>query len=642
MPDRLPPTQIASPAALALTTDQLRDALKREPKKAAVLGALAAGLVLVAARQFGGIGGSPESAQAGPGALAVVTDIASSSAPSSLPLSRATAVLGRWRDAAPATLARNVFASDLLAPPRADEPEPDDHDHEVEQEAQADAGRGAFWLDLQRAMDARAGRESRRLELVRATVADAAELTLSSVVTGEAGGRPGAHRRPAAVRGRGRARPRRRFRRRAHRRGPGRAAARRRARRAAPGPARRPSLQRRVIARHTRTHSTPTDPRHVADDPTPRPPASPPRSARPSPRRSRPRRSPRRRWRFRTRPGPATCPTTRSPSPPSGRPRPVTTIPSPSPRPAPAVVPVEQDDAPPPDVRYDRLSETVDIRVSDADLSDVLRMLSSQSRRNIVAGPEVTGKVTCSLFGVTVEQALEAILRGNGFVAREEGDFIYVYGQQQLADLQAAQRRQETRVFRLYHVTAESAATLVAPSLSESATVSFSAPAEAGVGSSREGRRRPGPQRHRPAHHPRFPREPRRDRRRAPGDRPATRAGAHRGHDPQHEADRNQLLRRGLQRRRRRGLQQLHQPGPADHRRRHRRRGRQSLQRRHRQQLQRPGQRRPEARPRHQQRQRLRRRPGGHHRHDRARQPQGARAQQAARRGAGGAARTAT
>src|SRR5688500_15444354 len=139
-------------------------------------------------------------------------------------------------------------------------------------------------------------------------------------------------------------------------------------------------------------------------------------------------------------------------------------------------------------VTFDNPAETVEINVSDANLVDVLRMLSVQSRKNIVASKDVNGTVTCNLFDVTVEEALEAILRSNGYVAREEGNFIYVYPAEEYALIQEQNRRQETRVYRLYHISPEMAAASIAPALSgaEGSSVTATAEAEEGVGSSRE------------------------------------------------------------------------------------------------------------------------------------------------------------
>jgi len=79
---------------------------------------------------------------------------------------------------------------------------------------------------------------------------------------------------------------------------------------------------------------------------------------------------------------------------------------------------------------------TVEIHVNDANLVEVLRMLSLQSQRNIIASKEVHGTVTANLYDVTVREALDAILHANGYDYREKGNFIYVYTTKELQDLE--------------------------------------------------------------------------------------------------------------------------------------------------------------------------------------------------------------
>src|SRR6185436_3455638 len=50
---------------------------------------------------------------------------------------------------------------------------------------------------------------------------------------------------------------------------------------------------------------------------------------------------------------------------------------------------------------------TVEIHVNDANLVEVLRMLSLQSQKNIVASKDVHGSVTANLYDVTVREALD-------------------------------------------------------------------------------------------------------------------------------------------------------------------------------------------------------------------------------------------
>ena len=116
----------------------------------------------------------------------------------------------------------------------------------------------------------------------------------------------------------------------------------------------------------------------------------------------------------------------------------------------------------------------VEIHVNDTSLLEVLRMLSLQSRKNIVASNNVTGNISVNLYEVTVSQALDAIIQGNGYVYREKGNCIYVCTKGELADRENADRHRMTRVFHLHFTTGENAAGLIKPALSPDAQVAAS------------------------------------------------------------------------------------------------------------------------------------------------------------------------
>lgn len=124
---------------------------------------------------------------------------------------------------------------------------------------------------------------------------------------------------------------------------------------------------------------------------------------------------------------------------------------------------------------------TVEIHVNDASLVEVLRMLSLQSQRNIIASKEVRGTVTANLYDVTVREALDAILHANGYAYREKGNFIYVYTVQELAEIEKAERKMNTEVFRLYYTPAANAVTMIKPVLSSTGQVAFTTAAAAGI-----------------------------------------------------------------------------------------------------------------------------------------------------------------
>ncbi|MGE5611624.1 MAG: secretin and TonB N-terminal domain-containing protein, partial [Bacillota bacterium] len=127
---------------------------------------------------------------------------------------------------------------------------------------------------------------------------------------------------------------------------------------------------------------------------------------------------------------------------------------------------------------------TVEIHVNEASLVEVLRMLSLQSQRNIIASKEVRGTVTANLYNVTIREALDAVLKANGFAYREKGNFIYVYTAKELADIEKAERQMVTEVFRLHYTPAANISNIIKPALSTDGQVSFTTAAITGIESS--------------------------------------------------------------------------------------------------------------------------------------------------------------
>src|SRR3954452_2796625 len=103
---------------------------------------------------------------------------------------------------------------------------------------------------------------------------------------------------------------------------------------------------------------------------------------------------------------------------------------------------------------------TVEIHVNEANLVEVLRMLSLQSQKNIIASKDVRGTVTANLYNVTIKEALDAILKSNGFNYREKGNFIYVYTAKEMADMDKATVQPKTELFRLFYTPSANAANM--------------------------------------------------------------------------------------------------------------------------------------------------------------------------------------
>lgn len=135
------------------------------------------------------------------------------------------------------------------------------------------------------------------------------------------------------------------------------------------------------------------------------------------------------------------------------------------------------------EIKYDMAQGTVEIHVNDASIVEVLRMLSSQSQKNIIASKDVKGTVTANLYGVTIQEALEAILQSSGYTYREKGNFIFVYTQKEAAEMDRAARVLKTEVFRVFYTPASNAVNMIKPVLSTDAQVSYTTPASAGISS---------------------------------------------------------------------------------------------------------------------------------------------------------------
>jgi type IV pilus assembly protein PilQ len=98
----------------------------------------------------------------------------------------------------------------------------------------------------------------------------------------------------------------------------------------------------------------------------------------------------------------------------------------------------------------------------------------------------VRGTVTASLYSVSFEEALTAILASNGCTWREQGNFIYVYTAAEVAEMESSSRGLLSRLFRLHYVRAADVQSMIQPLLSAEGQISVSPQAEAGISSDPE------------------------------------------------------------------------------------------------------------------------------------------------------------
>lgn len=117
-----------------------------------------------------------------------------------------------------------------------------------------------------------------------------------------------------------------------------------------------------------------------------------------------------------------------------------------------------------------KVSETgrLDVHVRNTPISAVLEMLSYQARTNIVSSTSITGNVSANLYGLTLEQTLDAILTPNHLEFRKVGPVIYVGTPQEMS---AYGPPPQARVFRLRYLPRAEAAQAVKPLLSPAGSI---------------------------------------------------------------------------------------------------------------------------------------------------------------------------
>lgn len=94
--------------------------------------------------------------------------------------------------------------------------------------------------------------------------------------------------------------------------------------------------------------------------------------------------------------------------------------------------------------------DNVTLDLKDADIRNVMRIISMKSNVNIVAGAEVQGPVTIRLVDVPWEKALEVVLKTYGFAYERDGNIIRVTTMDKLAT-----EALETQVYPLTHADAK-------------------------------------------------------------------------------------------------------------------------------------------------------------------------------------------
>jgi type IV pilus assembly protein PilQ len=130
--------------------------------------------------------------------------------------------------------------------------------------------------------------------------------------------------------------------------------------------------------------------------------------------------------------------------------------------------------------------EIKDLVVRNKDITVVLEMLSARSHRNILTSPNVKGLITLTLYNTTVEKALEAVLKTRGFIAREEGDVIRVYAQEDLDEMEAKGEKPKIRIYKPRYISATDLKEVLVSHLSDKGKISSTKANQVGIAKNSE------------------------------------------------------------------------------------------------------------------------------------------------------------
>lgn len=147
-----------------------------------------------------------------------------------------------------------------------------------------------------------------------------------------------------------------------------------------------------------------------------------------------------------------------------------------------ATAPAQADDEPKTTIDGSEGDNNLQMSFRSEDLRKALEHLGQQGELNILTSSSVQGTVTATLRDVNVDQALDAILRSTGFIAKRDGKFVYVGTPQEFEAMKTATDTIGTRVYRPNYVTAKELQTLITPLLSQGVgKSSVTTPSDVGI-----------------------------------------------------------------------------------------------------------------------------------------------------------------
>ena len=108
----------------------------------------------------------------------------------------------------------------------------------------------------------------------------------------------------------------------------------------------------------------------------------------------------------------------------------------------------------------------ITLNVNNASIVEVLQILSKKRKVNIVSGKSVTGNISVNLYNVSFEEALDAVVKSNGYTYSQKGNVIFVHGGEWKEDISSSIMNADLRLYKIDHADVEETYNIVEKMLS--------------------------------------------------------------------------------------------------------------------------------------------------------------------------------
>ncbi len=131
------------------------------------------------------------------------------------------------------------------------------------------------------------------------------------------------------------------------------------------------------------------------------------------------------------------------------------------------------------------LGKPITLTLDEVEVRKAFELLGKEGALNILVSPAVSGKISISLKGVTLEQAFDALLKSANLISRRDQGIIYIYTPEEFARL--GDDKLPIRMYRLNYIRSVDLEKMIKPFLSPKGKLTTSPSSAVGIESTSAG-----------------------------------------------------------------------------------------------------------------------------------------------------------